>query len=126
MGVLAASLTRGQEIFAFELWLRLLSAPGDSLGGARPKASVTDENGALCLAKFPSTRDTSDTGAREKEAHELAAILISGGASPNLDLEQLWHRMVFLYASRTLTTICATTDFCCTPAKAGGSHRPTT
>lgn len=33
--------------------LRLLLAPGSSLGGARPKASVRDMNGTLLIAKFP-------------------------------------------------------------------------
>lgn len=35
--------------------LRLLLAPGSSLGGARPKASVKDKKGNLCIAKFPGT-----------------------------------------------------------------------
>ncbi|MBK9562515.1 MAG: type II toxin-antitoxin system HipA family toxin [Micavibrio sp.] len=33
--------------------LRMLLAPGSSLGGARPKASIRDTNGALSIAKFP-------------------------------------------------------------------------
>ena len=57
---------------AFDQWLRLLIAPGGSLGGARPKAGVIDKDGALWIAKFPSTRDTSDTGAWEMVVHELA------------------------------------------------------
>ena len=32
--------------------LRLLLAPGSSLGGARPKASVRDKDGSLAIAKF--------------------------------------------------------------------------
>ena len=39
----------------YEKWLTQLFAPGTSLGGARPKASVRDETGALCMAKFPSS-----------------------------------------------------------------------
>jgi serine/threonine-protein kinase HipA len=35
----------------------LLLAPGSSLGGARPKASVRDKDGHLAIAKFPSERD---------------------------------------------------------------------
>ena len=34
--------------------LRLLLAPGSSLGGAHPKASVRDRDGQLAIAKFPS------------------------------------------------------------------------
>jgi serine/threonine-protein kinase HipA len=53
-------------------WLRMLLAPGGSLGGARPKASVVDTDGRLWIAKFPSTRDTHDTGAWEMVVHTLA------------------------------------------------------
>ncbi len=38
--------------------LRILLAPGSSLGGARPKASVIDKEGNLCIAKFPRKDDT--------------------------------------------------------------------
>lgn len=37
--------------------LRLLFAPGSSLGGARPKASVREANGRLAIAKFPHRED---------------------------------------------------------------------
>ncbi|WP_396216931.1 type II toxin-antitoxin system HipA family toxin [Gemmatimonas sp.] len=37
--------------------LRLLLAPGSSLGGARPKASVRDTNGTLLIAKFPKREE---------------------------------------------------------------------
>jgi serine/threonine-protein kinase HipA len=53
-------------------WLTQLIAPGSSLGGARPKASVRDERGALCIAKFPSRQDTRDVGAWELVANSLA------------------------------------------------------
>ncbi len=56
-----------------ERWLAQLFAPGTSLGGARPKASVRDESGALCIAKFPSRKDTRDIGAWELVANRLAA-----------------------------------------------------
>lgn len=50
-----------------------LLAPGSSLGGSRPKASVVDEQGHLCVAKFPSRQDEWDVGAWEAVAHRLAA-----------------------------------------------------
>jgi serine/threonine-protein kinase HipA len=53
-------------------WLSLLVAPGSSLGGARPKASVVDEKGHLWIAKFPSVQDTFDVGAWELVTHRLA------------------------------------------------------
>lgn len=53
-------------------WLRMLIAPGGSLGGARPKASVVDPKGHLWIAKFPSVRDEHDVGAWEMVVHTLA------------------------------------------------------
>ena len=53
-------------------WLNLLTAPGSSLGGARPKASVMDNNNHLWIAKFPSISDDIDVGGWEKVVHELA------------------------------------------------------
>lgn len=53
-------------------WLRMLIAPGGSLGGARPKASVIDPNGHLWIAKFPSVRDEHDVGAWELVVQTLA------------------------------------------------------
>jgi serine/threonine-protein kinase HipA len=53
-------------------WLRLLVAPGGSLGGARPKASVADEHNHLWIAKFPSIKDAHDVGAWELVVHSLA------------------------------------------------------
>ncbi|PWV46134.1 type II toxin-antitoxin system HipA family toxin [Chitinophaga sp. S165] len=53
-------------------WLNMLMAPGSSLGGARPKASVKDPNGHLWIAKFPSGNDIVDIGAWEAVAMEIA------------------------------------------------------
>lgn len=53
-------------------WLRMLIAPGGSLGGARPKASVADPQGHLWIAKFPSTRDEHDVGGWELVVQTLA------------------------------------------------------
>lgn len=55
-------------------WLRMLVAPGSSLGGARPKASVLDADGNLWIAKFPSRKDRIDVGAWEAVCMELAAM----------------------------------------------------
>ena len=65
----------------YDKWLAQLIAPGSSLGGARPKASVRDEQSALCIAKFPSRRDTRDIGAWELAANALA--LKAGIHMPN-------------------------------------------
>ncbi len=52
--------------------LMLLIAPGSSLGGARPKASVKSEEGHLWIAKFPSKNDDFDVGAWEYLIWKLA------------------------------------------------------
>jgi len=52
--------------------LRMLIAPGGSLGGARPKASVVDPAGHLWIAKFPSVRDETNIGAWELVVQTLA------------------------------------------------------
>ncbi|MDY0081592.1 MAG: HipA domain-containing protein [Ignavibacteriaceae bacterium] len=53
-------------------WLNMLIAPGSSLGGARPKASIKDKNGNLWIAKFPSANDNKDVGGWEMVVHTLA------------------------------------------------------
>jgi serine/threonine-protein kinase HipA len=141
-----------------DAWLQLLIAPGGSLGGARPKASVVDEDGFLWIAKFPSPRDRVDVGGWElvlntlargaglqlpesqarkfasanhtfmvrrfdrtasgRRQHmasamtltghqdgdgastgvsylELADVLIQNGVQPEVDLQELWRRIVF-------------------------------
>ena len=57
-----------------EKWLRQLLAPGSSLGGARPKASVMAPDGSLWIAKFPSKHDEFDSGAWEMVVHDLGAL----------------------------------------------------
>ena len=53
--------------------LRLLLAPGSSLGGARPKSSVRDRDGHLAIAKFPHKDDEVYTVLWEAVALRLAA-----------------------------------------------------
>jgi len=67
-------------------WLRMLIAPGGSLGGARPKASVRDERGRLWIAKFPSRADEEDMGAWERVVHDLAER--AGVAVPDAQLRR--------------------------------------
>jgi serine/threonine-protein kinase HipA len=64
--------------------LRLLLAPGSSLGGARPKASIRDREGHLALVKFPHRDDEIDTVRWEATALALAqraGITAQPGAS---------------------------------------------
>lgn len=58
-----------------------LLAPGSSLGGARPKASVRDTDGSLLIAKFPHKNDAGDTVTWEAVAltmAEKAGIAVHG------------------------------------------------
>ena len=71
---------------ALREWLKVLVAPGASLGGARPKASFMETNGSLWIAKFPAHDDTRDVGAWEALANRHAArktmlLLISNSSS---------------------------------------------
>lgn len=56
----------------YKKWLRMLIAPGGSLGGARPKASIVDEKNHLWIAKFPSANDSNDIAVWEMVAYKLA------------------------------------------------------
>ena len=55
-------------------WLKQLVAPGSSLGGARPKASVKAPDGSLWIAKFPSKNDDIDVSSWEMVVHDLAKM----------------------------------------------------
>lgn len=55
-------------------WLSMLMAPGSSLGGARPKASIMDHKGDLWIAKFPSKKDQEDVGGWEMVTYELVKM----------------------------------------------------
>ena len=132
--------------------LKLLLIPGSSLGGARPKASVKDQDGRLFMAKFPHRDDEFNVvvweavalklaeqagihtskwqlkkiidkpvlilerfdregsqripflsamgmlEAKEREQGsylEIAYALIQNGSQPNIDITELWRRLVF-------------------------------
>lgn len=71
-------------------WIAMLVAPGSSLGGARPKASFVDDDGALWIAKFPSREDRHDVGGWEYVVSRLAAragIEVPEGARMRLGSE---------------------------------------
>ncbi len=69
--LLAASqrIIRGDETDAD---LQLIFAPGSSLGGARPKASVVDAAGRLMIAKFPRETDLYPVSRWEAVALDMA------------------------------------------------------
>lgn len=70
----ALELTRKKvdDLDLLQQWLRVLVAPGASLGGARPKANLQDGQGNLWIAKFPAADDEHDWARREMLVHQLA------------------------------------------------------
>lgn len=52
----------------------LIFAPGSSLGGARPKASVINQHGHLAIAKFPKESDEYSMETWEEIALQLAEL----------------------------------------------------
>ena len=74
--------------------LRLLFAPGSSLGGARPKASVIEKDGQLAIAKFPRHDDEINTVVWEAVALALAAK--SGIPVPAARIERVSNKPVIL------------------------------
>lgn len=74
--------------------LRLLLAPGASLGGARPKAAVLDNSGHLMIAKFPSPTDDWPVPRWEAVAMELARA--AGIHVPAAELHDVLGRPIFV------------------------------
>lgn len=74
--------------------LRLLLAPGSSLGGARPKASVRDRDGQLAIAKFPHKDDEID--AVRWEAVVLSLAGKAGIPVPGWRMEEIAGKSVLL------------------------------
>lgn len=74
--------------------LSLLLRAGSSLGGARPKAHVRDNNGRVAIAKFPSPSDDWNVMAWEKVALDLAAA--AGVWTPENHLESIAGRTVLI------------------------------
>jgi len=67
--------------------LRLLLAPGSSLGGARPKAAVRERDGQLAIAKFPHKDDYADVELWEALSLRLARN--AGISVPDSRIENL-------------------------------------
>jgi serine/threonine-protein kinase HipA len=74
--------------------LKLLFAPGSSLGGARPKASVRENDGHLTIAKFPQRDD--DFNVVLWEATALALAEAAGIAVPVARVETISNTHVLL------------------------------
>ncbi len=74
--------------------LEEIFAEGSALGGARPKATVRDEERVLWLAKFPSRKDT--LAVPEVEVATLRLAAAAGLTVPPVKLLQLGSRTVML------------------------------
>ncbi|MCZ8282157.1 MAG: type II toxin-antitoxin system HipA family toxin [Aquidulcibacter sp.] len=74
--------------------LQMIFAPGSSLGGARPKASILDRNGDLSIAKFPKENDDYSIETWEEIALRLASL--SGIQTPTHELVKVAGRAIML------------------------------
>lgn len=74
--------------------LRMIFAPGSSLGGARPKASVVDPHGHLLIAKFPKESDEYSIERWEAVALRLAGL--AGIRTPEHELIRIADKPVLL------------------------------
>jgi len=74
--------------------LKLLLAPGSSLGGARPKSSVLDKNGHLAIAKFPRKDDGFEV--EKWEAVALTLAKNAGITTPSFSLETISKKPVLI------------------------------
>ena len=74
--------------------LQLIFAPGSSLGGARPKASVIDQHNKLSIAKFP--KETDDYSVEFWEFIALTLARNAGITTPDVELLRVTDRPVLL------------------------------
>ncbi len=75
-------------------WIKELVQPGSSLGGARPKANVTDENRCLWIAKFPSLHDIIQAENWEALTCDLAGLC--NLSVPEIKTEKVTDNLIFL------------------------------
>lgn len=74
--------------------LQLIFAPGSSLGGARPKASIIDQHNRLAIAKFPKQDDEYSIETWEEIALRLATL--AGITTPVHELVHVAGRAIIL------------------------------
>jgi len=89
--VAAQRLLRGEET---DEDLQMLFAPGSSLGGARPKASVFDQHNRLSVAKFP--KDDDEYSLERWEAIALDMATAAGINAADHTLETVGKSTVML------------------------------
>jgi serine/threonine-protein kinase HipA len=74
--------------------LQMIFAPGSSLGGARPKASILDQHGGLAIAKFP--KETDEYSIETWEAISLRLAQLAGIETADHELCQVAGKAVLL------------------------------
>ena len=74
--------------------LQMIFAPGSSLGGARPKASVVDLQGRLRIAKFP--KETDDYSVETWEEIALRLARFAGISTPEHELVSIAGQSILL------------------------------
>jgi serine/threonine-protein kinase HipA len=85
-------------------WITMLIAPGSSIGGARPKASVADPQNNLWIAKFPSRNDDKDVAAWEMVTNQLAiAAGLNVAEGKSLQFNNKYHTYLTKRFDRTRT-----------------------
>lgn len=95
-------LSEDENVLPERKWLMQLVHPGTSLGGARPKACVRDEDGHLLMAKFPSRKDDYDVGQWEHFCHLLAKRAgISVAETRTVQLGGKYHTLLSKRFDRT-------------------------
>jgi len=94
LGTLLESVRRIERNEETDEDLRMMFAPGSSLGGARPKASVIDSDGRMAIAKFPKETDEYSVETWEHIALLLAAD--AGISTPRHELHRVDGRPVLI------------------------------
>ncbi len=94
LGRLSDSVDRIESNSETDEDLNLIFAPGSSLGGARPKASVMDSHGDLAIAKFP--KDTDDYPIETWEHIALILATRAGIAVARHELQTINDKPVLL------------------------------
>lgn len=74
--------------------LDIIFAPGSSLGGARPKASIVDTEGCLAIAKFP--KETDDYKIETWEHIALTLAQRAGITVARHELQMIDHKPVLI------------------------------
>lgn len=94
LGRLLESARRIEHDQETEADLSLIFAPGSSLGGARPKASIADAQGRLAIAKFP--KDSDEYSIETWEHIALLLAVRAGIRVPRHELKQIGDKAVLL------------------------------